>query len=112
MISPDTDRHPDDFGSDFAGFHRLLPNRVQDLLLVCSLYESFILEEDGLLTDLISSEYVELNLSHAPRVSRASTGPRSAGTGRRAQVRPGHHDDAAERLGGHGVYRGSKEAPA
>jgi hypothetical protein len=74
MLSLDHARHPDDFGSAFAGFHQLLPHRVQDLLLVCSLYESFILEEDGLLADLITSEYLELNLSHAPRVSRASTG--------------------------------------
>lgn len=63
----------EDLGTDFAGFHKLLPYRVQDVLLVCSLYESFILEEDGLVADLIFSEYHELNLSHAPRVSRAST---------------------------------------
>ncbi len=74
MMLSETDRQADDFGSDFAGFHRLLSKRVQDVLLVCSLYESFILEEDGLLADLITSEYLELNLSHAPRVSRASTG--------------------------------------
>jgi len=72
--SSNGDRRLDDYGSDFAGFHKLVPVRVQDLLLVCSLYESFILEEDGLLADLISSEFVELNLSHAPRVSRATTG--------------------------------------
>ena len=68
------DRHSDGLDSDFTGFHSLLPCRVQDVLLVCSLYESFILEEDGLVADLISSEYLEMNLSHAPRVSRASTG--------------------------------------
>jgi CheY-like chemotaxis protein len=60
--------------SDFAGFHRLMPHRVEDVLLVCSLYESFILEEDGLVADLISSEYLEMNLSHSPRVARVSTG--------------------------------------
>ena len=59
--------------SDFADFHDLFPYRVRDLLLVCSLYESYILEEDGLVADLIYSKYQELNLSHAPRVSRAST---------------------------------------
>jgi len=59
--------------SGFAGFHNLFPFRVQDVLLVCSLYESFILEEDGLVSDLIFSKYQELNLSHAPHVSRAST---------------------------------------
>jgi len=58
----------------FGGFHNLMPHRVQHVLLVSSLYESFILEEDGLLTELITSEYLDMNLSHAPRVSRVSTG--------------------------------------
>lgn len=57
----------------FSGFHDLLSHRVHDLLLVCSLYESYILQEDGLVADMIFTEYQELNLSHAPRVSRAST---------------------------------------
>lgn len=58
----------------FRGFHNLMPCRVQNVLLVSSLYESFILEEEGLLTELLTSEYVDMNLSQAPRVSRASTG--------------------------------------
>jgi DNA-binding NarL/FixJ family response regulator len=58
----------------FRGFHNLMPCRVHNVLLVSSQYESFILEEEGLLTELITSEYVDLNLSQAPRVSRASTG--------------------------------------
>ena len=68
------DQYADDFQSDFSGFHRLMPHRVENVLLVCSLYESFILEEDGLVADLISSEFLEMNLSHAPRGSRVSTG--------------------------------------
>jgi CheY-like chemotaxis protein len=59
--------------SDFSGFLNLFPHRVQDLLLVCSLYESYILEEEGLVSDLIFSEYQALSLSHAPRVWRASS---------------------------------------
>ncbi len=59
--------------SEFSGFHNLYEHRVHDVLLVCSLYESFILEADGLVADLIFSEYQELNLSHAPHVSRVST---------------------------------------
>ena len=43
------------------------------VLLVSSLYESFILEEEGLLSELITSEYLDLSLSHAPRVTRVST---------------------------------------
>ncbi len=64
----------DDLNVYFCGFHNLMPFRVQHVLLVSSLYESFILEEDGLLTELITSEYLDMNLSHAPRVSRVSTG--------------------------------------
>ena len=51
-----------------------MPHRVDNVLLVSSLYESFILEEEGLVHELITSEYLDLNLSHAPRVSRVSTG--------------------------------------
>jgi hypothetical protein len=52
----------------------LMPRRVEEILLVSSPYDSFILEEDGLLTELIYSEYSDLGLSHAPNVTRAPTG--------------------------------------
>lgn len=55
-------------------FPKLMPRRVESILLVSSAYESFILEEDGLLTELISSEYLDLGLSHAPHVTRVSGG--------------------------------------
>jgi len=58
----------------FCGFHRLMPHRVENVLLVSSLYESFILEEEGLVSELITSAFVDMNLSHAPGVSRVSTG--------------------------------------
>ncbi len=58
----------------FGGFHNLMPKRVEHLLLVSSLYELFVLEEEGLLSELITQEYSDLRLSHAPRVSRVSTG--------------------------------------
>ncbi|MBU0718374.1 MAG: histidine kinase [Planctomycetes bacterium] len=74
MPKPDPDSRPTDPDLHFCGFQSLMPHRVQSVLLVSSLYESFILEEEGMLTELITSEYLDLNLSHAPRVSRASTG--------------------------------------
>lgn len=52
----------------------LMLRRVEEILLVSSPYDAFILEEDGLLTDLILSEYVDLGLSRAPRVTRVSVG--------------------------------------
>jgi len=55
-------------------FPNLMPHRVEEILLVSTAYDSFILEEDGLLTELIFSEYIDLGLTHAPRVTRVSTG--------------------------------------
>ncbi len=73
MIDPGTARQPGDVDLHFCGFHKLMPYRVNNVLLVSSLYESFILEEEGLVTEMITSEFVDMNLSHAPRVSRVST---------------------------------------
>ena len=61
-------------GISFAGFDRLMPYRIRDILLVSSLYDSFILEQDGRLTELLLSEYTQLNLSYAPLVTRVSSG--------------------------------------
>ncbi len=72
MTNPDYEHRDPDLR--FCGFHHLMPNRVQKVLLVSSLYESFVLEEEGLLTELITSEYLVMNLGYAPRVSRVSTG--------------------------------------
>ncbi|MCF7797050.1 MAG: hypothetical protein K9N11_03905 [Lentisphaeria bacterium] len=47
--------------------------RVHEILIVSSLYDAFILEEDGRLTELIFTEYQDMNLSNAPRVTRVST---------------------------------------
>ncbi len=51
-----------------------MPWRVQDILLVSSLYDSFILAEDGQLNERILAESLELNLRHVPGVLRVSTG--------------------------------------
>lgn len=56
------------------GFQDLMAHRVQDILLVSSLYESFILAEDGQLNELILSEFLDLNLHHTPGLTRLSTG--------------------------------------
>lgn len=60
--------------SPWTGFQDLMPWRVQDVLLVSSLYDSFILAEDGQLNERILAESLELNLRYVPRVVRVSTG--------------------------------------
>jgi len=62
-----------DFQSKFFKFDALMQARVKHVLLVSSPYDSFVLEEDGQLTELIYNEYLELNLSITPHVKRAST---------------------------------------
>jgi CheY-like chemotaxis protein len=58
----------------FAGFQDLMPFRVQEILLVASMYDSYTLEEGGHLTELLLKEYRELNLSFAPHVTHATSG--------------------------------------
>ena len=48
-------------------------NRVHEILLIASDYDSYILEEDGRLTEQILTEYIGMNLSYAPRLWNAST---------------------------------------
>ena len=60
--------------SPWTGFQDLMPWRVQDVLLVSSLYDSFILAEDGQLNERILAESLDLNLRYVPRVVRVSTG--------------------------------------
>ena len=48
-------------------------HRVREILLVASLYDSFILEEDGRLYEMIISEYIDLNLHYIPRITKVST---------------------------------------
>ena len=56
-----------------AALDRLMPERVRDILVVSSPYDSFTFEEDGNLTEALLSEYLELNLRFAPRLETVST---------------------------------------
>ncbi len=58
----------------FHGFQELMRYRIRDILLVSSLYDLYLFEEDGRLYELIRSEYFGLNLSHSPELSRVSSG--------------------------------------
>ena len=42
-------------------FRALMTYRVRKILMICSNYDAFILEEDGQIESQISREYVELN---------------------------------------------------
>jgi CheY-like chemotaxis protein len=57
----------------FEGFERLMPFKVHNILLVSSLYDSFILREDGRLNELLIDESLELNLRQIPRITHVSS---------------------------------------
>ncbi len=52
-------------------FHDLMRHRVREILLVASLFDSFVIEADGLLNEQVYGEYYKLNLSSVPRITSA-----------------------------------------
>ncbi len=54
-------------------YTKLMARRIRRILLVCNNYDSFSLEEDGHIEELISREYAELNLSNPPSILRAES---------------------------------------
>ena len=63
-----------DESGPFRGFEDLMPYRVQDILLVSSLYDAFTLQEDGRLNELVMTEFIELDTHHTPRLTHVSSG--------------------------------------
>lgn len=64
----------DVFGSRIKKFQNLMRFKIRDILLVSSLYDYYLFEEDGRLYELIREEYHNLNLSHAPEITHVTTG--------------------------------------
>ncbi len=54
-------------------FNKLMQKRINNVLLVCSTYDAFMLEEDGRINEKIFNEYASLNLRYPPQFSRASS---------------------------------------
>lgn len=56
-----------------TAFQNLMQKRIFNVLLIASRYDAFMLEEDGRVDEQLYFEYVSLNLSSPPRVTRVST---------------------------------------
>jgi len=56
------------FSLDFSdtSFEMLMQKRIHKVLLICSSYDAFMLEEDGRIDEQIFNEYVSLNLRYPP----------------------------------------------
>lgn len=55
-----------DFNYDEAEFDSLMKRRVVKVLIICSNYDYFMMEEDGRIDEQIFNEYVSLSLSNPP----------------------------------------------
>ncbi len=62
----------DEYQPKFSGYRSLMPKRVRNILLVSTLYDAFVLEEDGSLSEKIWSQYVGMHLTDPPAVRRVS----------------------------------------
>jgi CheY-like chemotaxis protein len=58
----------------FQDFHNLMSFRINDIILVSSMYDFYLFEEDGRLYELIRKEYQGLNLSHSPELVHVASG--------------------------------------
>ncbi len=54
-------------------FDRLMQKRIYKVLLICSAYDAFLLEEDGRIEEQIFNEYVSLNLRYPPQIIHVKT---------------------------------------
>src|ERR1700733_11445758 len=57
----------------FEGFENLMPFKVHNILLVSSLYDSFILREDGRLNELLIDQSLDLSPEHVPGITHVSS---------------------------------------
>lgn len=62
------------FSSRIKSFQKLMRFKIREILLVSSIYDNYLFEEDGRLYELIRDEYKSLNLSFAPELIHVTTG--------------------------------------
>tara|TARA_R110000868_G_scaffold28686_10_gene107341 strand:+ start:2363 stop:5395 length:3033 start_codon:yes stop_codon:yes gene_type:complete len=60
-----------------VAFSELMQNRINKILIVCSNYDYYMLEEDGRIDERIFNEYTELNLRYPPNFIHANSAKRA-----------------------------------
>ena len=73
MNSQEKDRSILEYHPKYRKYRYLMRKRIVEILLVSSIYDSFIMEEDVRLSDQIYEEFHNLNLRTLPHISRASS---------------------------------------
>lgn len=74
-ITNEFDESMEEFHSHML--HSLMPFKVREVLLVSSFYDAFIIEEEGLISEMVIGEYGHLHLSSPPRFTRVSSGKKA-----------------------------------
>jgi CheY-like chemotaxis protein len=69
----------------FEGFENLMPFKVHNILLVSSLYDSFILREDGRLNELLIDQSLDLSPQQIPGITHVSSCAEAASLARSKQ---------------------------
>jgi len=69
MIFDELVRSYDQGRSERDAFHDLMRKRVREVILVGSLYDSFVMEADGVFIEQSYGEYFKINLNQVPRVA-------------------------------------------
>ena len=62
-----------------VAFNQLMQNRINKVLIVCSNYDFYMLEEDGRIDERIFNEYMALNLRYPPSFIHANSAKRAIG---------------------------------
>lgn len=62
-----------------TSFNLLMQNRIRKVLVICSSYDFFMLEEDGRIDEQIFNEYVSLNLRYPPVFIHADSAKKAIG---------------------------------
>lgn len=62
-----------------VAFGQLMQNRINKVLIVCSNYDFYTLEEDGRIDERIFNEYTSLNLRYPPSFLHANSAKRAIG---------------------------------
>ena len=72
-ISGSVDGYKLEYRPKYQTYRYLMQNRINEILLVSSIYDSFIIEEDARLSDQIFEEFHNLNLRTMPHIFRANS---------------------------------------
>ena len=62
-----------DMPADSRAGYGFMKRRIHRILLICCSYDGYILEEDGHIESQINQEYIDLNMSNPPSLTRVSS---------------------------------------